>query len=245
MSGGRGFTKSMDKIVKESHVRDLRNGNWYWIHKAVIQKYTPKVGAIGIAVYNLLASLADSHQTCFPSQKYIAQCLNYSRATINKTLKRLKENGLIRIEKRDRYHCTYSLLKVRCKRGFTSNSRCKAGETQMSNRGNSDVNQVNTNNNKLTINNNDNIDNKNFLNFDFKGFTPNTREELLALDVAKALNDHKGLPLYLSYCKRYPESLIRKTLGEVKEIPFEKIKKSQGALFNYLIQKYAQDQAHS
>ena len=35
-------------------IRDLRNGDWYWVHKAVIQKYAQKVGAIGIAVYNFL-----------------------------------------------------------------------------------------------------------------------------------------------------------------------------------------------
>jgi hypothetical protein len=45
-------------------VRDLRNGYWYWIHKAVIQEYTQKIGAIGIAVYNLLASLANSTLCC-------------------------------------------------------------------------------------------------------------------------------------------------------------------------------------
>ena len=112
----------------------------------------------------------------------------------------------------------------------------------MSSRRNSDVNQVNTNNNKLTrINNNTDIDNKNFLNFNpntHKSFRPRSRQELLALDLAEVLNDHKNLALYLFYSKKYPESFLRKVLGEVKEIPAEKIKKSKGALFNYLIKKY-------
>lgn len=95
-------------------VRDLRNGDWYWIHKAVIQGYTQKVGAIGIAVYNLLASLAGRGQGCFPSQKYIARSLGYSRSYINEILKVLERNGLIRIEKKGRYHRIYHLLKVRC-----------------------------------------------------------------------------------------------------------------------------------
>jgi hypothetical protein len=55
------------------------------------------------------------------------------------------------------------------------------------------------------------------------------------------LNDSKGLALYLSYTKRYPESLLRKALGEVKEIPLEKIKKGRAALFNYLVQKYVKE----
>ena len=35
--------------------------------------------------------------------------------------------------------------------------------------------------------------------------------------------------------------LLRQTLGEVMEIPQERIKKSRAALFNHLIQKYAQN----
>jgi hypothetical protein len=63
----------------------------------------------------------------------------------------------------------------------------------------------------------------------------------LALDIARELNDLKSLPLYLSYAKKYPETLLRKYLGEVKEIPIKKIKKGRAALFNYLIKKYAQE----
>ena len=216
-------------------IRDLRNGDWYWIHKAVIQEHAPKVGAIGIAVYNFLASLADSHQGCFPSQKYIAQHLGYSRSYVNETLKLLETEGLIKIERKGRYHRVYHLLKV----------RCQPGRTQVSTIANSGVNQADTNNNKLTrIINNIDIDNKNLLgsNFKtFKKFNPKSREELLALDLANALKDSKGLPLYLSLSKRYPESFLRKVLGEVKEIPDHKIKKSRGALFNYLIRKYVKE----
>ena len=121
----------MEDTNTKIEVRDLRNGNWYWIHRAVIKEYTPKIGATGIAVYNFLASCADTRQSCFPSQKYIAENLGYSRATVNKAIQVLEENKLIRIEKRSRYHCVYHLLKV----------RSNAGKTQMSSEGNSDVNQ--------------------------------------------------------------------------------------------------------
>ncbi len=121
----------MEETNTKIEVRDLRNGNWYWIHRAVIKEYTPKIGSTGIAVYNFLASCADTRQSCFPSQKYIAENLGYSRATVNKAIQVLEANDLIRIEKRSRYHCVYHLLKVRGK-------DCK---TQKSNKGNSDVNQ--------------------------------------------------------------------------------------------------------
>jgi len=98
---------------------------------------------------------------------------------------------------------------------------------------------MNTNNNKLTRNINNNV-NRNFLNFSFKGREPKTKEELLALDLAEELNDYKSLPFYLYCARKYPEPVIRRILGEVKETPSEKIKKNKVALFNYLIKKYAQ-----
>jgi hypothetical protein len=67
---------------------------------------------------------------------------------------------------------------------------------------------------------------------------PRNKRETQALEIAKSLNDLQALPLYLSYCKKYPDHLLRKVLGEVLEIPQSKIKKTRGALFNYLIQKY-------
>lgn len=79
-------------------------------------------------------------------------------------------------------------------------------------------------------------------NFDFKNFDPmtfKTREELLAYDLAKALGDFPGYPLYLTLARKHPESLLRETLGRVKEISGAEIKTSRGALFNFLIQRHA------
>ena len=201
-------------------IRDLRDGNWYWIHKSVIKEYAREIGAIGIAVYSFLAVMADSDQSCFPSQKYIGDKLGYSRATVNKALKRLEMNGLIIVSRTNRYHCVYHLLKV----------RCKAGETQVSNIGNSGVIYFDTNDNNITRNNND-IDNddKKMKKYE-KEFIPRTREELLAYDLSQALNDRNGLALYLSYSKRFPESLLRRTLGEVMEIPLGDDKEEQSGI---------------
>jgi len=103
----------------ENKVRDLRNGNWYWIHRRILKEYSKKVGATGILVYNFLASLTDKSQACFPSQKYIAESLGYSRATVNRAIKTLEKNGLVRTKKRDRYYCTYFLVEPRCKASET------------------------------------------------------------------------------------------------------------------------------
>jgi len=221
--------------MKKTEVRNLKDGDWYWIPRAVVQCYAAKVSATGIAVYNVLASLANRSQSCFPSQKYIAERLGCSRATINKTIKVLEANGLITVEKRSRYHCIYRLLRV----------SCQAGETRMSKGRSSEAVQGDTNDNKsVRMNNNIDIDYENPSGPDlstFKEFRPRNRQELLALDLADALNDRKGLPFYLFITRKYPESLLRRVLGQVKEIPERKIKKGRGALFNYLIRKHAQE----
>jgi biotin operon repressor len=225
----------MDKIDNKLEVRSLKDGDWYWIQRAVIKDYAAKIGGTAIAVYNFLAAMADRNQSCFPSQKYIARKIGYSRSTVNRSIKRLEEHSLIGKVKRSRYHCVYHLLKV----------RSSADKIQMSKRENSDVPVADTNDNtiKRIINNSD-IGLKNS-NSAYKDFKPETREELLALDLATALNDLKALPLYLSYSKKYPEHFLRRIASEVKDIPDNKIKKGRGALFNYIIQKYAQKKSDS
>ena len=219
---------------EQIEVRDFSDGEWCWINKSVIQKYTSKVGPMGVTIYSFLASMADNEQKCFPSQKYIAEKLGCSRATVSRTLRRLESNGLVRIEKRNRYHCAYQLSRV-------NQALEKLGdETQMSHTGNSDLHQSYTNDNYLTRNIN-NIDIEKTSNEQEKEFSPKTREELLALDLADALNDRKGLAMYLSYSRRFPESLLRKALGEAKEIPEEQIRKSRAALFNHLVRKYVKE----
>jgi hypothetical protein len=71
-------------------------------------------------------------------------------------------------------------------------------------------------------------------------FKPNDKAELLAMDLARELNDPEGISLYLAYANKYPEPVLRGILGRVKEVPIEQIKKSRGALFNYLVKRYAQ-----
>ena len=66
-----------------------------------------------------------------------------------------------------------------------------------------------------------------------------TKEELLAKDLAEGLDDKPNFAFYLSAARKYPEDFLRKICSQVKEIPSSKIKKSKGALFNYLVQKYA------
>lgn len=74
-----------------------------------------------------------------------------------------------------------------------------------------------------------------------RNFRPRTEREELALRIAEALNDRKGLGLYLSYCRKYSRPVIWKAFATAKEIPPDKIRKTRGALFTYLVKKYAQE----
>jgi len=81
----------------------------------------------------------------------------------------------------------------------------------------------------------------------FLGASKEFKSKELAMDIARALEDQENLALYISYCRKYPLPLLRRVLDEVRQIPSGKIKKSRGALFNYLAQKYAKEnhQNHS
>ena len=219
---------------EKNEVRDLRDGEWYWIDKKILSLYGQRLKPSGIAVYNALASFANSEtQACFPTQKAIAKLIGSSARTVIRKIRQLRELGLVRVEKK-RGSCLYYLLEPKVTKETPG---CDKKNT-------SEVTRGRINNNYLTrIINNINIGDKKFskTNLSLKSFRPKTREELLALDLARALNDPRGFSFYLSYAKKYPESLLRQVLGEVKEVAEGETKKGRAALFNHLIQKYVRD----
>ena len=125
---------------KYNQVRNIKDGDWFWVPKAVLHRNAKRIRPLGIAVYSVLASLADAHQRCFPSQGYIADCLGYSRASINGAIKRLEHCRLINIDRRKGTSFYYSLLRI----------GCKAHCTGLSNRRNMAVKQADINKNYLT-----------------------------------------------------------------------------------------------
>jgi len=102
---------------QESGIRDLRNGGWYWINRHIIKKYGRLLGASGLAVYNVLASYANSNsQTCYPTQKSVADHLGISVRTVNRKIRLLRDFKLIKIKKK-KGRCLYSLLKIDTPKG--------------------------------------------------------------------------------------------------------------------------------
>lgn len=205
-------------------VRELRDGEWYWVPKVVIREYASKVKSSGIAVYNFLASMADRNQRCFPSQQYIAMKLGCSRQTVNEALKRLEQFRFIRRDTRNRYHNEYQLLHVRCqKRGH-----------EMSNSVTSDVQKLDTNNTQLTR-----LINKNVVGvkkLDTERYEKGkTREELMASDIAEILGEQDSKK-FLIHARKYEEPFLREILSHVKQTRV--IKKSRTALFIFLLKHY-------
>jgi hypothetical protein len=74
-------------------------------------------------------------------------------------------------------------------------------------------------------------------------FQPKTKEDLLGLYVAQALDDVKNLPFYLSCTKSFPEDNIRKALLAVKKEAILKIKNRRGTFFKYLMQINAEEKS--
>jgi hypothetical protein len=74
----------------------------------------------------------------------------------------------------------------------------------------------------------------------FSSFTMNhyePHEIKLANEIAATLNDWDAVPLYCKYARMYQEPFLREKLAKVMSIPSEKIKRSRGALFTFLIER--------
>ena len=65
----------------------------------------------------------------------------------------------------------------------------------------------------------------------------NTNEKSLAYELARAMNDLESLPVYIGFTEKYQEAFLRRVLQKVMSLPDEKIKRTRGALFTYLVQQ--------
>ena len=67
------------------------------------------------------------------------------------------------------------------------------------------------------------------------------QDEVLARELSMGLEDTINMKYYQSITKKYPERVLRDIYDHVRQIPQNQIKKSKGALFNYLLQKHEQN----
>ena len=69
------------------------------IHTDIVDVHARTVGAVGMAVYYVLASYADkTTATCSPALGLITEAVGLSRSTVKRSLRTLEAAGLIAIE---------------------------------------------------------------------------------------------------------------------------------------------------
>jgi len=255
MSGGRSSIKSM-----------LKNQNWWGaVWKGLVSdkrgKHYRKIrSALWLFIY-LIVHADRKKGELMRKCKTISLDMGIKKRTIRNWLRILKKHRYIAIKNTGRY------LLIRIKKWrpilteyhYSAAQRDRTMPTRVAGRRYSEgerpddrissllsqkIKEVKFRNDialKKDILNNDIVSKNSYNRKWIKNFKPKSRKEVLALEIAESLNDRKNLGLYLSYIKRYPETVVWKAYGEVKEKPFGEIKKSKGALFTYLVQKYAKE----
>jgi len=81
------------------YLRDERRHSFFIIDNGVLTK-APQIGVHGLAVYCVLACMADANRTCFPSRRTIATKLGISTKSVDRYMAALIEHGLVGVERR-------------------------------------------------------------------------------------------------------------------------------------------------
>lgn len=69
--------------------------------------------------------------------------------------------------------------------------------------------------------------------------TPNPHDEPgLALEIAETFDDLSNLARYEDIVETYPEPLVRRAFREARLVPRDRVRKSRGAIFTYLLKTY-------
>ena len=94
----------------------LKRAHFFSIDNDIIDVHAKTIGAIGVAIYTVLARYANRRTgECWPTIPRIARMLDLGRSTVKRYLQRLQAAGLISIEERwdeegDRTSNRYTLL---------------------------------------------------------------------------------------------------------------------------------------
>lgn len=96
---------------KPFEVRDMRNGEWYWVQKEVLA--SKKINASDKLVYSALAYYSNQKsQSCYPSYDTLAELINISRRTVYSSISKLRRFKFIAVVKDEGKVNHYELLKI-------------------------------------------------------------------------------------------------------------------------------------
>ena len=95
---------------QKPQVRDMRNGDWLWINKLVLDH--PYLTSSSKVVYSALAYFSNETQKVYPSFETIAELTHLKRITVIKAIRQLEEYHFIEIIKNPGKVNRYILLKL-------------------------------------------------------------------------------------------------------------------------------------
>jgi DNA-binding transcriptional ArsR family regulator len=91
-----------ENIDSSDQIRNIKCGDWFWISRACLLSHGRALKPSGIAVYNVLASFANSKtQSCFPTHKTIAKIAGTSKRTVSEKIRLLEKLRLIRLDRQE------------------------------------------------------------------------------------------------------------------------------------------------
>jgi hypothetical protein len=197
---------------------------WFSMPRALFQDFSSALDIHSLAVYGLLAAYADKSFSSKLNYHKVSQKLGCTNAEAVRALHKLEDLHLIKSELDNSKTMNYRLLWV--------HPWGKLGEKMAEMPSPFRI--------ELSFNNKYDNDIEGFIRrIIFKQRMNQSEETQLAYELAEALNDKEAIQMYISYVHRFPEGLLREMLIKVLSIPENKIRKTRGALFNYLIQQHA------
>lgn len=84
--------------MKGDILHDERQLGFFWVNDDLFDKYAPEIGVYGVAVYCLLARMANGKGVSWPSYSHVAKRLKISRRTAMRAVETLVEVGLVKVE---------------------------------------------------------------------------------------------------------------------------------------------------
>ena len=73
----------------------LPAGGWFWLDNQLFDRFGPRLGAYGLAVYAALARCANRQRECHPSHQRIADAIGCSRRQVIREVAHLESLGLV------------------------------------------------------------------------------------------------------------------------------------------------------
>ena len=71
------------------------------------------------------------------------------------------------------------------------------------------------------------------------------KQNKLANELADSMNDRESFQLYFTFCQKYSEEFLRKIQTKVLSIPENKIRKTRGALFTFLVKQHGKESSNN